>query len=116
VAQEQLAQVVFSHQVEPCCRRQLCEFLALAEFMAPGTALLHSASPICSLDLLARAQNSCCFWEGSLSRDASQVGPESFSALLFPAAFDVQKIVMAGLACRLLAGICSLLFVRTRSG
>jgi hypothetical protein len=115
-AQAQLAQVVLSHQVEPRCQRQLWELLALAEPMARSAACPHLAAPVCFLYLLACAQSSCCFWAGPLSNAASQAGTKSFSALLFPAAFDVQKMVMAGLACRLFAGIYSFLFVMALSG
>ncbi len=115
-AQAHLAQVVLSHQVEPCRWRQFPELPALAECVQLSSACPHLAAPPLFLCLMTCVQSIHCFWVGPFSRAASQDGLQSFLALSLPAALDVQKAVVAGLACRLPAGIRSLLPVRALPG
>ena len=68
------------------------------------------------LCLMTCLQSICCFWVGPFSRAAFQGGSRFFLALSLPAAFDVQKAVVAGLACGLPAGVHSLLPVRALPG
>jgi hypothetical protein len=54
-------------------------------------------------------------WQVPFSCAASWTGLMSSSALLFPAAVEVQKMVVAGLARRLLAGIYPVLLQNVAS-